>query len=166
MTSSGADRSPPQSPSDGGAHGSSGPAAANAAMALLVVRMGGRSCALRAEHVIEILPRVRLSQVPNLPDQVLGVVNVRGRVVPVIDVRARVSGSDAPPPSYLHLVIVLAAGRHVGLAVDEVLDVRDVPRAAVETPGALAGGRGPGVVRIDEDLVLVIAPEDVVHGSL
>ncbi|MCC7540440.1 MAG: chemotaxis protein CheW [Deltaproteobacteria bacterium] len=132
-------------------------------VSLVLVHMGGRPCAMRAEHVVEIVPRVRLSEVPNLPPEVLGVVNVRGRVVPVMDVRARVSGNTSLTP-HQHLVIVQAGARHVGLAVDEVIDVRDVAPEAVESPGALAGGRGgPGVVRIDEDLVLVVAPEDIVH---
>jgi purine-binding chemotaxis protein CheW len=135
-------------------------------VALALVRMGGRACAIPCEHIVEIVPRVLLSRVPDSPPQVLGVINLRGRVVPVVDVRAKLAagGDSSPLPPYQHLVIVQAEARQVGLAVDEVNEVRSVPSTDVEKPGDLARATGPGVVRIDRDLVLVVSPEDVLHA--
>jgi len=135
-------------------------------VALALVRMGGRPCAIPCEHIVEIVPRVMLSKVPESPPQVLGVINLRGRVVPVVDVRAKLSaqpGSEPLPP-YQHLVIVQAEARQVGLAVDEVSEVRNVADSEVEKPGDLARAHAPGVVRIDRELVLVVSPEDVLHA--
>jgi purine-binding chemotaxis protein CheW len=132
---------------------------------LVLTRMGGRPCAIPCEHVVEIIPRVELDHVPHAPAEVLGVINLRGRVVPVVDLRARIS-QKRPLPFYQHLVIVRAkAGKLLGLAVDEVRDVVTVPEEAIEKPGDIAGVRSPGVVRIEDDLVLVLDPEDAYHGA-
>ncbi len=136
----------------------------NAGVALTLVRMGGRPCAIPCEHVVEVVPRVLLGHLPDTAPQVLGVINLRGNVVPVVDVRSRLSGSTLSLPPYQHLVIVRAGGRQIGLAVDEVSEVRDVPQSAIERPSDVAGKAGPGIVRIDSDLVLVLSPEDVLHA--
>jgi len=138
----------------------------NPGIALALVRMGGRPCAVPCEHIVEIVPKVTLDRLPDGPPQVLGVINLRGRVVPVVDVRAKLAGRSEtdPMPPYQHLVIVEAASRQIGLAVDEVMEVRTVPTTEVERPTTLAGASGPGVVRIDRDLVLVVSPEDVLHA--
>ena len=132
-------------------------------MALTLVRMGGRACALPCEHVVEIVPRVKLGVLPAAPPQVLGVVNLRGKVVPVFDIRARLSGASALVP-YQHLVIVRAGERQLGLAVDEVSDVRDIDARSIERPSEVTGRGGAGIVRIDHELVLVISAEDVLHA--
>lgn len=132
---------------------------------LVLTRMGGRPCAVSCEHVVEIIPRVKLDHVPDAPSEVLGVINLRGRVVPVIDLRPRIS-EERPLPSYQHLVIVRAPnGKLLGLAVDEVRDVVSVATELIEQPGDMAGVRSPGVVRIEDDLVLVLGPEDAYHGA-
>lgn len=135
-----------------------------ASVGLVLVRMGGRPCAIPADAIVEVVPRVLLRQVPNAPQEVLGVMNLRGKVVTVIDVRARFSDSADAPPPYQHLVIVERGGQHVGLAVDDVLEVLIVPEDAVERPGDLTGVPGPGVVRIENDLVVVLQPQDVMHA--
>jgi purine-binding chemotaxis protein CheW len=122
--------------------------------------MGGRACAIACEHVVEIIPRVLLSQVPNAPPGVLGVINLRGKVVPVVDVRARIAGTTELS-AYQHLVIVTGSSRLIGVAVDDVHDVVTVPAAAIENPGELGDARGPGIARIGDELVLVLGPDDL-----
>lgn len=132
---------------------------------LVLTRMGGRPCAISCEHVVEIIPRVQLDHVPDAPAEVLGVINLRGRVVAVIDLRGRLS-QKKPLPLAQHFVIVRAQnGKLIGLAVDEVRDVVTVDEHAIEKPGDIAGVRSPGVVRIEDDLVLVLGPEDAYHGA-
>jgi purine-binding chemotaxis protein CheW len=130
---------------------------------LVLTRMGDRPCAIPCEHVVEIIPRVRLDHVPDAPREVLGVINLRGRVVPVIDMRGRISQNPVLPP-YQHLVIIRAENKQLALAVDEVRDVIAVPDDSIERPGEVAGIRSPGVVRVEDDLVLVLGPEDAYHG--
>ena len=134
-------------------------------LSLVLVRMGGRPCAIPCELIVEIVPRLNLEYLPDSPPRVLGVMNLRGRVVPVMDVREHVSGHAVDSESYQHLVVVQSADRQVGLAVDDVHDVLEVARSDVEKPGDLTGVSGPGVVRVKDELVLVISPEDVIGAA-
>lgn len=134
-------------------------------LSLVRVQMGGRPCAIPCERIVEVVPRVKLSSVPDSGSEVVGVINLRGRVVPVMDVRARLSGSTGPLRTYRQLVILDAGEKQIGLAVDDVLDVREVPRDSIEKPGNVVGMSSPGVVRIDDELVLVVEPENVIHGG-
>lgn len=132
---------------------------------LVLTRMGGRPVAVSCEHVVELIPRVDIDRVPDAPANVLGVINLRGRVVPILDLRAKLS-SKSPLPAHQHLVIVRGrADKLIGLAVDEVRDVITVDTSAIEQPGDVAGVRSPGVVRVEDDLVLVLSPEDAYHVS-
>ena len=136
-----------------------------AVTSLVLTRMGGRPVAISCEHVVELIPVVDIDRVPDSPRNVLGVINLRGRVVPILDLRPRLS-SKTPLPAHQHLVII--RGRQdklIGLAVDEVRDVITVETNAIEQPGEVAGVRSPGVVRIDDDLVLVLSPEDAYNVS-
>src|SRR5262245_865756 len=128
---------------------------AGAKSSLLLVRMAGRACAIACGDIVEIVPRVNIEKVPSAGQGVLGVINLRGRVVPVLDVRPRFA-QVAEMPAFQHLVILHTAGRQLGVAVDEVRDVITVALDAVERPGALTGSRAPGVVRIQDELVLVL----------
>jgi purine-binding chemotaxis protein CheW len=132
---------------------------------LVLTRMGGRPVAVSCEHVVELIPRVDIDRVPDAPANVLGVINLRGRVVPILDLRAKLS-SKTPLPAHQHLVIVRGRGdKLIGLAVDEVRDVVTVETNAIEQPGEVAGVHSPGVVRIEDDLVLVLSPEDAYNVS-
>lgn len=134
-------------------------------LSLVRVRMGGRPCAIPCRDIVEVVPKVKLSKIPESPDSVLGVINLRGRVVPVLDVRQRLSDGNPVTDDFEHLVIMESQGKQIGLAVDEVSDVLDVSEESVETPGRLSGDGGHGIVRIDDELVLVVRPEDVVHAA-
>jgi purine-binding chemotaxis protein CheW len=132
---------------------------------LVLTRMGGRPIAVSCEYVVELIPRVEIDRVPDAPANVLGVINLRGRVVPILDLRSKLS-AKSPLPSHQHLVII--RGRNdklIGLAVDEVQDVITVETNSIEQPGEVAGVRSPGVVRVDDDLVLVLSPEDAYNAS-
>ena len=129
-----------------------------------VIRMAQRPCAIRCSQIVEIVPRVELTQVPDTGGELLGVINLRGRVVPVLDVRPRLQQGEAGAlPPYQHLVIVNCAHGAIGLAVDEVRDVVTLPEGAIETPGRVTGTRSAGVMHLADQLVLVLEPDDLVH---
>jgi purine-binding chemotaxis protein CheW len=81
--------------------------------------------------VREIIPWRRATRLPGAPAHVQGLVNLRGSIITVLDLAARLE-PDAPPPDESHAgrsIILLAHGaRVVGAAVDEVMDVQGVVR--------------------------------------
>lgn len=121
--------------------------------------------------VREIVGLVDITPVPRVPDYIRGVINLRGRVVPVLDMRVRF-GMEAVEATYETCIIVVqAAGLEMGLVVDRVSDVveiaetdtEDVPDfgADIPTDYLLGVGKSDGAIRLllDADRVLTRSEE-------
>ncbi len=126
---------------------------------LLVVRAHTQLCSIPAQLALETFRPLPIEPLPGAPSYVSGVALVRARPTPVIDVR-RLLGtvSDQPPTRYLTLRLDRGE-RVVALAVDEVIGIRDVPRAQLEAlPGMLHGDRGlvQALGALDSALLLVL----------
>lgn len=111
---------------------------------LLLFRCGGQVLAVEAGVVREILAATVPTRIPGTPPSVLGLVNVRGTLVPVVDAAAAVglTAQNGAPT----LVLVDRKGKAVGLAVEEVLDLVTVSVSALDGHAALPGVR-PDLVR-------------------
>lgn len=90
---------------------------------LLVCRLGELSCAVEARSVREVLPVPPATRVPGAQPAVLGLVNVRGSLIPVLDGRRALG---FPPREGGSLLVVEVAGRLAGLVVDEAQDLISV----------------------------------------
>lgn len=89
----------------------------------LVFRASGRAYACDVAAVREVVPIERLTRLPGAPGTVLGLVNVRGSIVTVVNAGAALHPNDAARPLSM-LLIVDVGVRGVGLAVERVADVR------------------------------------------
>jgi purine-binding chemotaxis protein CheW len=90
-------------------------------------------------NVKEIIEYGNLTQIPLMPSFIRGVINLRGSVVPVIDLAARFGGAPSTPGRRSCIVIVEVRGndsvRHdIGVLVDAVSEVLDIPPAEIEPP--------------------------------
>ena len=105
----------------------------------VVFRLAGREYGLPIEQVMEVIRMAALAPLPGAPDWLQGVLNLRGKAVPVMDLRRRL-GLPALPVG-LHTPIILARTRErpVGLIADEALDVLVLGDGAMEPPDPLAG---------------------------
>jgi len=111
---------------------------------LLWFEVSGSPLALPVDQVLEIRAPSRYAAVPGAPREVLGLIQHRGRMIPVIDLAERVGGTsgESGPGRAAGAVIIVetserGARRVCALAVDRVSGVRE--RAAAETGGELAG---------------------------
>lgn len=109
-----------EAPSDAGAP--SGPDRADERRSL-VFRISGRAYACDVSAVREVVPLGSLTRLPGAPPAILGLVNVRGSIVTVVNAAAVLHPRDAARP--LTMMLLVDAGvRGVGLAVERVADVR------------------------------------------
>lgn len=126
------------------------------------VRVAGEEYALPVAGVLEVADIGEVTPLPGSGKAILGVRNLRGQVVPVVDLAVVLGLQDAPPPE--RLVITEEAGRKAGLAVDDVAGVEDLPAATEEVESAhLAGAvlaRGDFIGVLDVRSVL-----DTVEGT-
>jgi purine-binding chemotaxis protein CheW len=132
------------------------PGVTNASTSVLVVDVGGHRSGLPAEVVLELQRMVAVVPLPGAPVVVDGVIDVRGAVVPVIDLRARFGLPGCPPAPSEHLVLVRARDRTVALRVDRVLDLVEIASAAVASASGLpAGPHLRGVTVLEDGLLLI-----------
>ena len=137
------------------------------AVVLLVFRIGGREHALAVERVVEVLRMVAATRLPDAPPWVVGVINVRGRVIPLIDVRARLGAPGLEPETSTSVIVVQTDEVAAGLVVDEVVEVVAVRRDAIQRPDQVtAAARAlAGVARHGDRLILLLDPERICEGS-
>jgi purine-binding chemotaxis protein CheW len=99
---------------------------------LVTCRVGGEEFAVDILSVQEIIRMVDITRVPKAPSFVEGVINLRGRIIPVLDLRRRLGIADAERTAQSRIVVVTVRGRAVGLVVDSVSEVLRIPRSAIE----------------------------------
>jgi purine-binding chemotaxis protein CheW len=111
-------------------------------------------------QVQEVLASAQIEPVPRAPADVLGVINLRGSIVTVIDLRTRLGLAPADDGAPGCVVIVLVEGQAVGLRVDRVQEVLNIASAAIKPApqiGARAqAGRIRGVVSREHDLLTLL----------
>lgn len=88
-------------------------------------------------HVQEIIRYQRLTHVPNSPDFVDGVINLRGEVIPVIALRKRFAITEQGDGPQTRIVVLVIRGTTVGFIVDSVPEVLRVPVSALVAPPRL-----------------------------
>jgi purine-binding chemotaxis protein CheW len=125
---------------------------------LVVFRVGPTQYGLDIDSVDEILPLLTVTPLAGAPCGVLGIADVRNRVVPIFDLHWKFGIPRPATDSHTRLVLVEAAEGPVGLLVDAVDEVVTVGREAfqpVSTPGDSSGlGYLKGVFRENRGLVL------------
>jgi len=95
-------------------------------------RIGTESYGIGIRHVIEIVEVQRISAVPDLPAYVKGVINLRGKVIPVVDLRLRFSMEERVYDDRTCIVVSEIDGVSLGFIVDTVEEVLEIPENQVE----------------------------------
>jgi chemotaxis-related protein WspB len=134
-------------------------AASDPSYPLLFLSAGGCRFCLRLNDVERLLPLMQLQPVPDAPGWLVGIMNLAGEAVPVVDLAHRLGLADCPPYSLDHPVLLArAGGRQVGLVVEDVQGVRRVPRENVRGEALFRDGRPPvlGAVAMADGAALLL----------
>lgn len=132
---------------------------------LVTFRLGTEIYGLPVGPIEQIVPMVTITPLPQIGDPVAGVINVRGKAVPVVDLRRHIGLDEAA--YLLHTPIVLAhiGPGSVGLVVDQVLDVLSLPPDRLIPPAEILPqgiGQAPvlsAVARISDRFALLLDPD-------
>ena len=124
---------------------------------VLVFEAGGQRYGLPIVDVRELVRAVMITPLPNAPAVIEGVVNVRGLVLPVLNVRARFRLPARPLDPSDHFIVASAGPRRVILHVDGATHLALVDEASVQPPETLgpSGTYVAGVARLEDGLVLI-----------
>lgn len=130
---------------------------AGPAREVLIFALEGQRYGIATIDVREIVRAVTITRLPNAPAFIEGVVNVRGRILPVLDIRARFDLPPRPLDPADHFIVASAGLRGVILRVDRALHLALVDEGSVEAAPALAASATyvAGVAKLDDGLVLI-----------
>lgn len=102
-----------------------------------------------------------------MPDFVKGVINLRGKVIPVIDVRLRFGMAERAYDERTCIVVVNIAGTAVGLIVDSVSEVINIPAGDIEPPPRVKKGESSrfikGLGKVGEKVKILLAVERLIY---
>jgi purine-binding chemotaxis protein CheW len=113
-------------------------------------RVADEAYAVSVLNVLEVASLGDVTPVPGAPIQILGVRNLRGKILPVIDLAALLGTRRSQPAG--RLLVAESEGRQAGLAIDEVTEVSELADLAEETDSALL----LGTMLDDGDLIGVL----------
>ena len=103
----------------------------------LVFIVQGHRCALAIQYIIEIAEVLPITGVPFMPDYIKGIVNLRGAVVPVIDLGLRFGFAEQEYTEKTCIIVLEIEGASIGLVVSEVCEVQTIPADQVVSPNSL-----------------------------
>lgn len=123
---------------------------------VLTARVDGQHVAFPLAHVHEVLPAAETTRLTHAPTVVLGLLNLRGAPLPVLDLRARLGLPRSEPDPADHVLVCRVGDRTVGVWVDRAQDVTTVdPSALADLPPDAPSRHLAGVALLDDDLLLV-----------
>ncbi|MBO8126807.1 MAG: chemotaxis protein CheW [Firmicutes bacterium] len=105
---------------------------------IVVFKVGGLEYAVGIEQVQEIIDRVEITRVPHAPGFILGVFNLRGKIVPAIDLLVRLGLGSTSQDAQI-IVEVSTENHTVGILVDDVIETTEVPATDIEPPSVMIG---------------------------
>ncbi len=117
-------------------------------------------------NVKEIIRIIEITRVPNAPGHVQGVINLRGKVVPIINMRKRLGLPDKEMDSSTRIIVVELDSKSLGFIVDKVSEVLRIDESVTEPPPAMTTDIDTefitGIARLDERILILLDLEKII----
>ena len=134
-------------------------AASDAELQLVVFKLGKEQYGIEIRSVREIIRMQEIRHIPRMPEFVEGVLNLRGNVIPVVDLRKRFGLTSIEITSDTRILVAEVEGREVGAIVDAVTEVMRIPVNAIDDPSTFASGETGcflGIAKLEGRLVVLL----------
>jgi len=129
-------------------------------MQLVTFSIGEEEFGVDILKVQEIIRTMEITKVPKAPDFVEGVINLRGKVIPIIDLRRRFGLSSKEHDKHTRIIVIEINNMIVGFVVDSVSEVLRIPAGTVEPPPAVVAGMESeyisGVGKLQDRLLILL----------
>ena len=119
----------------------SAPSALPEKIELLSFMLAGEEYALKMEEAREIIRWRKPTKVPRSPEHIIGIISLRGIILPVFDVKKRLGLGETKPSRRTRIIVVSDGGTSLsGMVVDSITGVTDMPREGIEPPPSVING--------------------------
>lgn len=139
----------------------------NDELKLIIFKLGREEYGMDILRVQEIKRMMNITRVPSTPPFIKGVINLRGSVLPVIDLRTRLGLVEAELGDAARIIVIMANETTVGFIVDEVVEVTTISTQNVEVAHALSTGLSTeyisGIAKADNRLFIMLNPDSIVN---
>ncbi|MBF0118925.1 MAG: purine-binding chemotaxis protein CheW [Desulfobacterales bacterium] len=129
--------------------------------------LGQEEYGIDIKYVIEVIGMQKITEVPDVPDFVKGVINLRGQVIPITDVRMRFKMKPAEYNDRTCVVVVKIKDTQVGLIVDLVSDVIKISEDQVQPPPRINQKEGSrfiqGLGKVDDQVKILLNIEKLLY---
>jgi purine-binding chemotaxis protein CheW len=136
---------------------------------LVSFKIGDEEFGVDILKVQEINRMLEVTRVPNAPEFVDGVINLRGKVIPIIALRRRFGMERKESDKNTRIVVVELNGKIVGFVVDAVSEVLRIPRSVTEPPPPIVAGIDAeyitAVGKLEDRLLILLDLESVLTGA-
>lgn len=133
---------------------------------IVVFKLGREEYGVSILQVQEIKRMTDITRVPHTPDYIKGVINLRGSVLPVVDLRKRLNLPPQENTDDTRIIIVKVEDIAVGMIVDSVTEVTAILGEHIESPnsvvGEIAANYISGVGKKDDRLLILLSLEDII----
>ena len=136
---------------------------------LVGVKLGDEEYAIDVLKINTIIRSIEITIVPRMESYILGVMNLRGKVVPVIDLRVRFNLAKNDFDKATRIIVVNINDENIGFVVDEVTEVMRIKRSMVEPTPPLVGSISQeyilGICKYDSRLIMLLDIDRVINES-
>jgi len=133
----------------------------------LTFHLGKESYGIEIQYVTEIIVMQEITKVPDLPESMIGVVNLRGNVISVMDMRKRFHLESRDYDDRTCIIVVNIADLAIGLLVDTVNEVLNIPEEQVDPPPKTHSGIKSnyimGMGKVDDQVKILLDIEKILH---
>lgn len=123
-------------------------------------QLGTEEYGVDISQVQEIIRMVEITHVPRAPHFMEGVINLRGQLIPIIDLRTRFGMERAAPTKSTRIVVTEIGTKRVGIVVDSVSEVLNIPLDNIEEAPEMIAGVGTeyiqGVGKVNDRLIIML----------
>jgi purine-binding chemotaxis protein CheW len=135
----------------------------------LTFELGDEAYGIDIRFVREIIGMQRITVVPDVPHYVKGVINLRGKVIPIMDVRDRFGLMSRDYDDRTCIIVIKVGDWTVGLVVDTVSEVLDIPEEMIEPPPRVISSSGEhfiaGLGKVEDQVRLLLDANQLLGWS-
>ncbi len=127
---------------------------------LVTFRLGNEEFGIDIKKVQEINRMIEITKIPNAPSHVEGVVNLRGKIIPIVSLRTKLGFDQTEWDKSTRIMVVEVEGKVLGFIVDSVSEVLRIQDVKIEPPPSITGGSDSayieGVINLADRILILL----------
>ena len=142
---------------------------ATGSMQLVSFQLGQEEYGVEITKVQEIILMGEITQVPQTPEYIKGLINLRSTVIPIVDLRLRFGLQEQPTTDNTRIMVINVGGKTIGIIVDAVSEVLRITQDQVAPPPPTVAGLGKeyliGLAKLEDSLLILLDIDRIMFDS-